>query len=94
MTIKPIKTERDYQKALKEIEKIWDARPNTPTGDRLDVLATLVEAYGRPDNQSVAPCPVDVVRGFSTSSSGHVFRNDNRIPGNVLLQEGEDRPES
>ncbi len=30
MTIKPIKTERDYRKALKEIEKLWDAKPNTP----------------------------------------------------------------
>jgi HTH-type transcriptional regulator / antitoxin HigA len=38
MTIKPIKTERDYQKALKEIERLWDAKPNTAKGDRLDVL--------------------------------------------------------
>lgn len=35
MTIKPIKTERDYQKALKEIEKLWDAKPNTPKGDQV-----------------------------------------------------------
>jgi hypothetical protein len=33
MTIKPIKTERDYQKALKEIDKLWDAKPNTAKGD-------------------------------------------------------------
>jgi HTH-type transcriptional regulator / antitoxin HigA len=45
MTTKPIKTERDYHKALKEIEKFWDVKPNTPKGDRLDVLVTLVEAY-------------------------------------------------
>ena len=45
MTIKPIKTERDYQKALKEIEKLWDAKPNTAKDDRLEVLVTLVEAY-------------------------------------------------
>ena len=45
MTIKPIKTERDYQNALREIEKLWDAKPNTATRDRLDVLVTLVEAY-------------------------------------------------
>ena len=45
MTIKPIKTERDYQEALKEIEKLWDAKPDTAKGDRLDVLVTLVEAY-------------------------------------------------
>ena len=37
MTIKPIKSERDYHKALKEIEKLWDAKPNTSRGDRLDV---------------------------------------------------------
>jgi len=34
MTIKPIKTERDYRTALKEIERLWDAKPNTPKGDR------------------------------------------------------------
>ena len=34
MTIKPIKTERDYRKALKEIENLWDAKPNTSMGDR------------------------------------------------------------
>jgi HTH-type transcriptional regulator/antitoxin HigA len=45
MTIKPIKTERDYKKALKEIEKLWDAKPNTLKGDRLEVIITLVEAY-------------------------------------------------
>ena len=40
MTIKPIKTERDDQKALKEIEKLWDANPNTVKGDRLEVMIT------------------------------------------------------
>ena len=45
MTIKPIKTEREYHKALKEIEKLWSPKPNTPKGNRLDVLVTLVEAY-------------------------------------------------
>ena len=45
MTVKPIKTERDYHNALKQIEKLWDAKPNTLRGDRLEVLETLVEAY-------------------------------------------------
>jgi hypothetical protein len=40
-----IKNERDYQKALKEIDQLMDAGPNTPEGDRLDVLVTLVEAW-------------------------------------------------
>ena len=45
MEINPIKSERDYGKALKEIDRLMDARPNTVEGDRLDVLVTLVEAW-------------------------------------------------
>ncbi|MEX2307080.1 MAG: transcriptional regulator [Pirellulales bacterium] len=45
MIIKPIKSDRDYQRALKEIDKLMDAKPNTPEGDRLDLLATLVSAW-------------------------------------------------
>jgi HTH-type transcriptional regulator/antitoxin HigA len=43
--IKPIRSERQYQRALKEIEGLIAARRNTPEGDRLDVLVTLVEAW-------------------------------------------------
>jgi len=45
MDIKPIKTESDYEAALQEVEPLMDAEPNTPEGDHLDVLATLVEAW-------------------------------------------------
>ena len=45
MDIAPIKTKRDYNRALKEIEGLMDAKRNTPQGDRLDVLVTLVEAW-------------------------------------------------
>lgn len=45
MDIKPIKTDADHQGALREIEVLWGAAEGTPEGDRLDVLATLVEAY-------------------------------------------------
>lgn len=48
MDIKPIKTKRDYRMALKEIESLMSARANTPEGDRLDVLVTLVEAHELP----------------------------------------------
>jgi HTH-type transcriptional regulator/antitoxin HigA len=57
MTIKPIKTERDYRKTLKEIERLWDAKPNTRKGDRLDVLVTLVEAYEAEALQNCASRP-------------------------------------
>ena len=45
MDIKPIKTEADYEAALQEIDRLMDAGPDTPEGDRLDVLTTLVEAW-------------------------------------------------
>jgi HTH-type transcriptional regulator / antitoxin HigA len=43
--IKPIKTDNDYEKALAEVEKLWSSKSGTSEGDRLDVLATLIEAY-------------------------------------------------
>ena len=45
MDIEPIKTERDHLRALKEIKGLMMAKPNTPEGDRLDTLVTLVEAW-------------------------------------------------
>jgi HTH-type transcriptional regulator / antitoxin HigA len=45
MDIKPVRSEEDYQSALKEIEQLMESQPGTPEGDRLDVLVTLVEAY-------------------------------------------------
>jgi HTH-type transcriptional regulator/antitoxin HigA len=45
MDIKPIRTETDYRATLAEIEKLLEAQPGTPKGDRLEVLVTLVEAY-------------------------------------------------
>jgi len=45
MEIKPIKTKADYRATLVEIDGLMSARRNTPEGDRLDVLVTLVEAY-------------------------------------------------
>lgn len=45
MDIKPIKTEIDYQTALDDIAQLFDAEPNTPDGDKLEILTTLVQAY-------------------------------------------------
>jgi HTH-type transcriptional regulator/antitoxin HigA len=45
MEISPIKTQRDYRRLLKEIEGLMSAKRNTPEGDRLDLLVTLVEAW-------------------------------------------------
>lgn len=45
MDIRPIKTQRDYRRALKEIEGLMTAKRGTQAGDRLDLLVTLVEAW-------------------------------------------------
>ena len=42
--LKPIRTERDYNAALAEVKRLWGAKLGTPEGDRLDVLATLIDA--------------------------------------------------
>lgn len=45
MEIHPIRTEADYDAAVAEIERLWGAEPGTDDGDKLDILATLVEKY-------------------------------------------------
>ena len=45
MNIRPIKTEQDYNFALGRIEELWGAKKDTPEGDELDLLVTLVESY-------------------------------------------------
>ncbi|RPH80078.1 MAG: transcriptional regulator, partial [Nitrospiraceae bacterium] len=44
MNIAPIKSTRDYDRTLRRIEQLMDAKPGTKSGDELDVLTTLVEA--------------------------------------------------
>ena len=61
MDIRPIKTEADYQAALKEIEALFEAAPNTPEGDRLDVLTTLVQAYEEQYYPIGLPDPIEAI---------------------------------
>ena len=62
MTIAPIKTVRDYDRALRRIEQLMDAKPGTKAGDELDVLTTLVEAYEAKHHAIYPPDPIDAVR--------------------------------
>ena len=62
MDIAPIKTKRDYRRVLKEIEALMDARRNSPEGDRLDVLVTLVEAFERKHYPLDLPDPVEAIK--------------------------------
>ena len=54
MEVKPIKTEADYEAALKDIEQLWSSSYGSLEGDQLDVLVTLVEAYEE-EHHSILP---------------------------------------
>src|SRR6266404_8003179 len=69
MNIKPIKTKANYRAALKDIESLMTAKAHTPEGDRLDVLATLVEAYERTHFPMDLPDAVDAIK-FRMEQSG------------------------
>ena len=60
--IRPIKTTDDYEEALREIDGFIDAEPDTPEGDRLDVLTTLVEVYEARTFPMPSVDPVEAVR--------------------------------
>jgi len=62
MDIRPIKTEQDYERALERVESLFDARPDTPEGDELDVLVTLIEAWEDRHLAIEAPDPVEAIR--------------------------------
>jgi HTH-type transcriptional regulator / antitoxin HigA len=61
MELRPIKTESDYQNALTEIERLFDALPNSPELDRLDILTTLVEAYEQQHYPIDAPDAISAI---------------------------------
>ncbi len=61
MKIKPIHTEEDYEAALNEIERLFEAEPGTPEGDKLDVLTTLVQAYEAEHYPISMPDPIEAI---------------------------------
>lgn len=61
MKIHPIKNEADYKAVLDEINNLMDAEPDTPKGDRLDVLTTLAEAYEAKQHSIGEPDPVEAI---------------------------------
>ena len=61
MRIKPIKTEADYEAALEEVERLFNAKPNTPEADRLEVFTTLIEAYEERCCSIPFPDPIEAI---------------------------------
>ncbi len=77
MNIKPIKNKKNYEDALKRIDDLWSAKKNTPEGDELDVLTTLVEAYEENNYKIVPPDPVEAIK-FRMEQMG--LNNSDLIP--------------
>src|SRR6266699_7157582 len=60
--VKPIRTKRDYEAALREVERLWGAKTGTSSGDRLDVLATLIDAYEAEHYPMDPPDPIEAIK--------------------------------
>jgi HTH-type transcriptional regulator/antitoxin HigA len=62
MNIKPIKTKKDYERAMARLEQIFDARPGTPEGDELEVLGILIEKYEDEHFPISLPDPIEAIK--------------------------------
>jgi len=60
--IKPIHTSKDYEAALSEVERLWGAKLGTPDGDRLDILATLIDSYEQIHYPMDPPDPIEAIK--------------------------------
>lgn len=59
--VKPIRSEAGYDAALGEVQRLWGAPLGTPDGDRLDVLATLIDVYEAQNHPMDPPDPIDAI---------------------------------
>jgi len=79
LTIKVIKTETEYLKALKAVDAIFHAKPDTPEGDQLELLTLLIEQYENRHYPISAPDPIEAIKfrmeqtGMSISELGEVL---------------------
>ena len=78
--VKPIRSKADYEAALKEVERLWGAKAGTRKGDRLDVLATLIDAYEAEHYPIDPPDPIEAIK-FRVEQQGLTRRDLEDIIG-------------
>ena len=78
--LKPIRSRRDYEAALDEVGRLWDAKAGTRDGDRLDVLATLIDAYEAEHYPMDPPDPIEAIK-FRMEQQGLTRRDLEEIIG-------------
>jgi HTH-type transcriptional regulator/antitoxin HigA len=79
-TVRPIRSEVDYDAALAAIERLWGARSGTPEGDQLDVLVTLIDAYEAEHFPMDPPDPIEAIR-FRMEQQGLTRKDLERVLG-------------
>ncbi len=85
MNIRPIKTEQFYASAIRTIEELWGAKKDTPEGDELDLLVTLVESYEMKHYPIVPPDPIDAIKfrmeqmGLTNADMGKYLGTQSRV---------------
>ena len=62
MKIKPIRSKKDYDKALRRIDELWSCKKNTPEGDEFEILLALVEKYEDEHYPIPPPDPIDAIK--------------------------------
>jgi HTH-type transcriptional regulator/antitoxin HigA len=72
--VRPIRTEDDYQAALEEMKLLWGSKAGMSEGDRLDVLATLVDAYESQHDPIDPPDPIEAIK-FRMEQQGLSLRD-------------------
>ena len=91
--LKPIRTAGDYEKALSEVGRLWGTASGTGEGDRLEVLATLIDAYEAEHYPMDPPDPVEaeVLNRKRSLSIGMIRRLHDRlgISAEVLIRSGQ-----
>lgn len=60
--VKPIRSAADHRAAMAEVKRLWGSKSGTPYGDRLDVLATLIDAYEAQHEPIDRPDPIEAIR--------------------------------
>ena len=78
--VKPIRSKRDHESALKEVERLWGAKSGTRDGDRLDVLATLIDAYEAEHYPMDPPDPIEAIK-FRMDQQGLTRRDLEELIG-------------
>jgi len=80
MTIKPIKSKKDYQAALARLEQIFDAKPGSKDGDELEILGILIEKYEQTHYPIDYPDPIEAIK-FRMEQLGYTQNDLARVVG-------------